>query len=337
MKKEDVSVSMLWPIRKSIVTRGYDWEEFCTKAGIEGGLLSQTEARIEAGRFEQIVQAAADFTEDHAFGLHQGQAMNLADLGVLGYVMLHSETIGEALAAYQKYNYVVCSQYNAKLEYADGHALIHLVLNHSAQGGFSRHCIEDMAVSLVQIMLQLSGKPIKIMGVNFSHERQAAEEEYMAALGVSPQFKQEGNGLAFNVEVLDYPVLGADTRLLGVFKTIAEEVRLKLTQGAVLSSRLREWILSCMPSYFPTLQDAAREMKLSARTLQARLKDEQTTYNRLANEVRRELAIRHLAQPEHTVAEIAYLLHFSEPSSFHAAFKKWTGTAPGEYRQQLFA
>ncbi|MCJ8012144.1 AraC family transcriptional regulator [Paenibacillus sp. KQZ6P-2] len=336
MKKEDVSVSMLWPIRKLIVMKGYDWDAFCIEAGIDGGLFSQTEARIEAGELERIVQAAADFTGDQAFGLHQGQSMNISDLGVLGYVMFHSKTIGEALVAYQKYNYVVCSQYNIELEHAGANITLRLFLNYSVHG-FSRHCIEDMAVSLIQIMLQLSGRPIKPLGAGFSHERCAPEEEYMAALGIAPLFGQEENTLTFTRDMLDFPVIGADTRLLGVFETIAEEVRVKLAQGSVLSSRLREWILSCMPSFFPTLQDAAREMKLSARTLQARLKEEQTTYNRLANEVRRELAIRHLAQPEHTIAEIAYLLHFSEPSSFQAAFKKWTGTAPGEYRQQLFA
>jgi AraC-like DNA-binding protein len=90
-----------------------------------------------------------------------------------------------------------------------------------------------------------------------------------------------------------------------------------------------------MPSRFPTLREAARELLMSARTLQSRLKTENTSYNRLANEVRKELAIRYLAQPEYSVGEIAYLLHFSEPSAFQTAFRKWTDATPREYRQRV--
>ena len=334
MKTMDVSATLLWPIRKTMALKGLDWEAFCAYAGVDTGLGGGADARIETEELERIVQSAADYTKDPAFGLHQGRAMHLTDLGVLGYVMLHSRTIGDALAAYQKYNDVVCSQYNAEIEIAGDLAVIRMVPRQPGRG-FSRHCIEDMAASLVQIMFQLSGKPVRLTGASFSHARQAPAEDYAAAFGGAPLlFEQEQNALSFRKEVLDDPVLGADSRLFAVFEGVAEDARKMLAKGAVLSSRLREWILSCMPSFFPTLHDAAREMRMSPRTLQARLKEEETTYNRLANDVRRELAKRYLAQPEHTVAEIAYLLHFSEPSSFHAAFKRWTGKAPGEYRAE---
>lgn len=67
---------------------------------------------------------------------------------------------------------------------------------------------------------------------------------------------------------------------------------------------------------------------MSPRSLQARLK-EGTSYNRLAGELRKELAVRYLAREEHSIAEVAYLLHISEPSAFHSAFNKWTGMTPG--------
>lgn len=89
-----------------------------------------------------------------------------------------------------------------------------------------------------------------------------------------------------------------------------------------------------MGFHFPNLQEAAKEFLMSPRTLQLRLKAENTSYNRLANEVRKELAIRYLAQTEYTIGEIAYLLHFSEPSAFQTAFRKWTKLTPGEYRQR---
>ncbi|WP_240418060.1 AraC family transcriptional regulator [Paenibacillus periandrae] len=333
MNTQGVSVSLLFPIMKSLALGGYDWDAFCTYAEIDASLLLREEARIEQEEFERMVKAAARYTGDDLFGLHQGQRMGISDLGVLGYVMLHSKTLGQALSAYQKYNFIVCSGFNADIDIEGEDVVISLFLNNSPEVP-SRHCIEDMTVSFYQILLGLSCRVIPIRAVQFMHGPPAVMDEYEAVLGVVPQFHQQANTLRLSKEVLDYPVIGSDARLLGVFKAMAEEVRVKLTVGSDLKVRLSRWIIECMPSHFPTLQEAAKEMHMSVRTLQSRLKAEGTSYNRLANEIRKELAIRYLAQHEYSIAEIAYLLHFSEPSAFQTTFRKWTNVAPGEYRQR---
>ena len=63
---------------------------------------------------------------------------------------------------------------------------------------------------------------------------------------------------------------------------------------------------------------------MSGRTLHRRLGEENTTFRQVVSEVRRELAERHLREGKLTVAEIAFLLGFSEASAFHRAFKRWT-------------
>lgn len=113
MKNHGVAASFLLPVMRTIVRKGLRWDSFCMMAAIDANLLHQEEARIPEVEFERIVQAAAAFTGDDAFGLHQGQGMNPSDLGVPGYVMLHSKTLGKALEAYQTYNLIVCSNFNA--------------------------------------------------------------------------------------------------------------------------------------------------------------------------------------------------------------------------------
>jgi AraC-like DNA-binding protein len=71
---------------------------------------------------------------------------------------------------------------------------------------------------------------------------------------------------------------------------------------------------------------------MSARTLQRRLAGEGLSFDGVLDELRRELALRHLADRRVAIAEVAYLLGFSEPSAFHRAFKRWTGTTPGAAR-----
>ena len=70
---------------------------------------------------------------------------------------------------------------------------------------------------------------------------------------------------------------------------------------------------------------------LTSRSLQRRLKDEGTAFQTLREDVRRELAQRYLSDGL-SIAEISFLLGFSEPSAFFRAFKRWTGKTPLESR-----
>ncbi|WFR64046.1 helix-turn-helix transcriptional regulator [Paenibacillus amylolyticus] len=74
---------------------------------------------------------------------------------------------------------------------------------------------------------------------------------------------------------------------------------------------------------------------MSIRTLQSRLREENTTYNKISVQVRMELALRYLQKGTYSLGDIAYALHFSEQSAFQNAFKKWTGQTPGQYRADL--
>jgi AraC-like DNA-binding protein len=76
----------------------------------------------------------------------------------------------------------------------------------------------------------------------------------------------------------------------------------------------------------------ARTLAVSQRTLQRRLADEGTTYQAVLDDVRREMAERHLHDTALAIAEISFLLGYSEPAAFHRAFKRWHGVTPQTYR-----
>ncbi|MDU2241843.1 MAG: AraC family transcriptional regulator ligand-binding domain-containing protein, partial [Paenibacillus sp.] len=110
------AVSIVYPIRKAVVGRGLDFEYLCQQAEFDIHRLSDVEARISEAELERLNLAAANYMEDMNFGLHQGQLTDPADLGILGYVMMHSERILDALQAYQRYHVLLCSGYNLDWE-----------------------------------------------------------------------------------------------------------------------------------------------------------------------------------------------------------------------------
>ncbi|MCG7407107.1 AraC family transcriptional regulator [Paenibacillus sp. ACRRX] len=333
MKNPGVPITAVYPIMKSIVHKGFDIEEYFRYSSFDCNLLQDTEARITEEELERLMIAAANYTQDNHFGLHQGQIIELADMGILGYVILHSKTVVDALSAYQRYNVILCSVFTLKWEMEGDDVLIFFSLQ--LPGHISRHVVEEMASSLYHLINKLSNQHILLHEIRFVHEASADLRPYMEVFGKEPCFGGKDNVLRMSKDVLNYPILYSDSKLLGVFEKMARETKDELTQSSLFSDRVVLWMKESVPSFFPTLLQAAEYFTISIRTLQNKLKAEQTSYNELSVQVRKELAMSYLQKREYSVGDIAYLLHFSEPSAFQSAFKKWTGLTPGQYRNQI--
>jgi AraC-like DNA-binding protein len=84
----------------------------------------------------------------------------------------------------------------------------------------------------------------------------------------------------------------------------------------------------------PSLEEMAQTLRLTPQTLRRRLRDEGRGYQSIKDGLRRDAAIALLEHTDLPLQQVALRVGFSEPSTFHRAFKKWTGVAPGEYRQR---
>jgi AraC-like DNA-binding protein len=105
-----------------------------------------------------------------------------------------------------------------------------------------------------------------------------------------------------------------------------------LPKAEATTDAVRRFLAEELSNGQPRLEQLAPRLHMSARTLHRRLEQEGTNFRRILSDVRRELALRHLAEGRLAIGEIAFLLGFSEVSAFHRAFKQWTGHAPHAYR-----
>jgi AraC-like DNA-binding protein len=104
-----------------------------------------------------------------------------------------------------------------------------------------------------------------------------------------------------------------------------------------LLARVSSAVARRMLDELPTLSSTAQAVGMPARTLQRHLAAEGATHSGMVEDVRRELALKHLGNASISVTEIAYALHFTEPTAFHRAFRRWTGESPLQHRRRLFA
>ena len=95
---------------------------------------------------------------------------------------------------------------------------------------------------------------------------------------------------------------------------------------------MRDLVATSLSEGIPALSDIARELGMSGRTLQRRLRERGLSYQTLVDESRRQLAMRLLRQTDFALIEVAFMTGFSGQSAFTRAFKRWAGQTPRSFR-----
>ena len=117
----------------------------------------------------------------------------------------------------------------------------------------------------------------------------------------------------------------------------AERYLKSLNRGDNIAAQLKRMLADMMACGEANADAACRALKLSRRTLQRRLKAEKTSFQKILQEVRRDLSVRYLRDDRLKALEVAMLLGYSNISSFTTAFKGWYNMPPAEYRQKILS
>jgi AraC-like DNA-binding protein len=170
----------------------------------------------------------------------------------------------------------------------------------------------------------------------FQHERARDVGELSRVFGCALAFGAREIDMRFAASVLELPHLHADSTVLAVVSRFADDALASVPARGDLIARASSAIARRMSTELPTLSGTAAAMGLPERTLQRRLAEAGVSHSALVEGVRRELALKHLADAALSIAEIAFLLHFADSTAFDRAFKRWTGEPPARHRSRLF-
>jgi len=134
--------------------------------------------------------------------------------------------------------------------------------------------------------------------------------------------------------VLRKPLAQADPGLRVRMEERAARLAEERSAPDLLVTRVRELVARGIRDALPDLEAAAASLELSPAALKRRLAERGTSYSKIVDDTRRQLALGYIADATLTLVDVAYLCGFSEQSAFNRAFKRWTGVPPGEYRRQ---
>lgn len=146
-------------------------------------------------------------------------------------------------------------------------------------------------------------------------------------------YDQDLNAVTFSARHLDATISRTEEQLEEFLKLAPYHIVIDpLASTLGITHRIREILGDDFRQEMPSFEELTRLLNMSARTLRRRLEKEGTSYQRIKDNARRDVAITLLSRDGLTVSEVAEQTGFSDPSAFHRSFKKWTGQSPGSYR-----
>jgi AraC-like DNA-binding protein len=161
-------------------------------------------------------------------------------------------------------------------------------------------------------------------------------EEYERVFRCPVIFGHKENSITVHAGIVNTPILYSNPGLLQYFENYAQEFMTEMDRQDQYTRAVTKIILARMDDEALTINKVAKEMSMSVRTLQNHLKGEGVVFSDLLKDIRKKLAKKYLQQ-NYSVADITYLLGFSEPSVFQKAFKRWSGVTPRQYRETVTA
>ncbi len=147
-------------------------------------------------------------------------------------------------------------------------------------------------------------------------------------------FAQPQNALIFPKRLLAVPLGQADAQVRLMLDAYADRRLSEIEQGHSVLDRARALLARQLPEQGIELEQLAAQLALSPRTLQRRLREAGLSFSQLVDETRQQLVLHYLRDPALELADIAFLVGFSEAGSLARAFRRWTGQTPAEYRRQ---
>jgi AraC-like DNA-binding protein len=178
-------------------------------------------------------------------------------------------------------------------------------------------------VALTRMTTRSPIRPIRVTAPDPPEDADA----YREYLGV-PVRQGTGYTVAFSAQDAQRPFLTANDQMWEFFEPELRRRLSELEAGTTVAERVRASLLELLPAGSGSMEGVAAELAMSTRTLQRRLKGEDTTFQAILDSTRESLALHYLAESELSAGEISFLLGYEDPRSFYRAFRAWTGQTP---------
>src|SRR5216684_4463886 len=304
-------------------------ETVLRQAGLPMGLFNQEKILVSTEEFFALYRGIAEASNDPGFGLKLGTEERIEHYDPIKIAALSARSFGDAVERLSRYKQLTCPE-EIRVVRRGNECAVQFVwlLAHEKEPPL---LVDVCFAWIVGIARRGTGRPLNPK--RFVFQRNAVHREMYEAHFLCPvKFKSSQNALIFSKTDMELPFITHNADLLAtVAPQLEAELAQQLTQRT-FTEQAKGILKQLLAGQRPGIQDLARELHVSTRTLQRRLTEQGITFQRLLEEARRELARHYLLHSSRELNETAYLLGYEDANSFFRAFHHWEGTSPGQWR-----
>jgi AraC-like DNA-binding protein len=337
-RMEDFQKKFILALLAYGVKRDVDIAQLCKASGIDYKQLNSNKSvPAPASNINMLWQESALRSGDHLFGLHFGESMQLAALGIIGQLVQTSATIGEALTNAGALTHLITDMFQIRIAHSKKTFTIHLIPDQEKKMAYPytyRHMADYLMVFIIHEMDGLVLEKIEPSSVTFPYHI-AEPYEYSRVFRCARIRKGADLSMEFPSRYLDMPILSANYALQKLLLEKMAALIQDTNESNTWHSKIYTYLLT--NSYLSAFSQemVAANFNMTTRNLQRKLKDEGITYLEIIESVRRTLAINYLSNSAYNIKDIAYMLGYNEASAFLRAFKRWTGKTPSIFKKDM--
>ncbi len=304
-------------------------------------LISDKEiSHISFDQYTNVVSNILSRTNDNELGIKAGKFANIGILGIVGQILKLGRTIGEGLQKAIDYSVLLSNIFNITISNEESNTVFTFSFDEECYN-FSPEVAQQSMIAWiifiykeVFLLTQNSQQP-KEANINFDlFSFQKLSETLCCPIKKGVGLKSNEMRLVFEKGILDKKNVFSDYELMLQLEQLARQrIQFQKENLNNFSDHIKLVIYSLLDSSFPELKTVASQLNLSERTVQRKLKYENTTYSQIVLDLKKSIAEEYLKQ-RYSVKEVAYLLGYSESSAFVNAFKNWYGISPQNYRDK---
>jgi AraC-like DNA-binding protein len=312
---------------------GVDVDKLFQRCNLNPQTLQEPNYRLPVASAVELLQRCGFQMKDEFLGL-------LAVAIPSGYFRqsvlstVHQPTLGHALARYLEFSNIFFN--SLRFELKRKKHLVEIICTRDPDNKIK----DDIAIECsIAVFHRLTGwlcnELIILNNVELDFSAPTYYKEYHYLFYGAPiQFNGKYNRITFDAHYLDLPIVQTEASAEIFIRRAPLDIFLPQDVQGEMSREIHEALrISFTKSQQPAeLQDIAENMSISTQTIRRRLTKEGTSFNNIKSQVRRDIAMHALGNPELTIEEVAIQAGYSEPAAFIRAFKAWTGFTPAKFR-----
>ena len=326
--------STLQFIVSQLQQQGFSEGDITAGADISEALINDPWPYLSHDQYHRLVENIYQLSNDPAIGLNLSRGFKARHMGISGYAAMSSQTFAQARTVSINYRVLKDPYIYLSHSFKNDNWRISLAGAYPADEQVARFSIEGHIVRTARFCKDLTGHDKSLTAINLNYSPPAYASLYEQLLPCPVNFNQNENSISFDPAVLTQDLPAADEALFALCSRDCDQKLSQFDENNSFKNKVYDEIFrahSSISEGLLSLLDVANRLYISPRTLRRKLQNENTSFQLISNDTRKDLALHYLNHNTLTTKEIAYALGYSSVNNFHRAFKQWTGKPVSEY------